>query len=278
MMGSPVIRTLTLGEVECLLDWARAESWNPGLADAAAFHAADPDGFFGCFVDGVFASGISAVRYGNDFGFIGLYIAHPDFRGQGMGRRVWDAGMAHLEGRTIGLDGVAEQQQNYRSMGFEPFYESIRWSGRLKGTAVAGVTDVNVGNLPAIIHYDGSVFPQVREAFLHAWLKPPRSTKVLIEDEEIRGYGVCRKCRDGFKIGPLFAEGLSEAVSLLRGLAVGTGGETIHIDVPVPQQAFADYLAEAGFQKGFTTARMYRGLPPSAQTSDVFGVTTLELG
>ncbi|SEH20829.1 GNAT family N-acetyltransferase [Rhizobium sp. NFR12] len=278
MTGAAIVRTLTLVEVERLLDWAGDEGWNPGLADAAAFHAADPDGFFGCFVDGVLAAGISAVRYGSDYGFIGLYIAHPDSRGLGMGRRVWDAGMAYLEGRTIGLDGVAEQQQNYRSMGFAPVYETARWSGRLEGAAVAGVTDVTADILPAIIRYDGSVFPQVREAFLAEWLKSPRTAKVLIEDEEIRGYGVCRKCRDGFKIGPLFAEGLSEAVSLLRGLAVETGGETIHIDVPAPQQAFADYLAEAGFQKGFTTARMYRGLPPSAQTSDVFGVTTLELG
>ncbi|RYE63467.1 MAG: GNAT family N-acetyltransferase, partial [Oxalobacteraceae bacterium] len=64
MTGSEVIRMLTLAEVERLLDWAGDEGWNPGLADAAAFHAADPDGFFGCFVDGVLASGISAVRYG----------------------------------------------------------------------------------------------------------------------------------------------------------------------------------------------------------------------
>jgi GNAT superfamily N-acetyltransferase len=278
MTRSEVIRTLTLAEVERLLDWAGDEGWNPGLADAAAFHAADPEGFIGCFVDGALAAGISAVRYGSDFGFIGLYIAHLDFRGQGIGRRVWDAGMAHLEGRTIGLDGVAEQQQNYASMGFESFYETIRWSGRLGGAVTSEVSNVSANILPAIIRYDGSVFPQVREAFLHEWLKPPRTAKVLIEDGEIGGYGVCRKCSDGFKIGPLFAEGLSEAVSLLRGLAVETGGETVHIDVPAPQQEFSDYLAEAGFEKGFTTARMYRGLPPSTRTSDIFGVTTLELG
>lgn len=96
MSGLPVIRSLSLGEVEELLGWAKAEGWNPGLGDAAAFHAADPDGFIGCVVDGRLAAGISAVRYGDDFGFIGLYIAHPDFRRQGFGRKVWDAGMAHL--------------------------------------------------------------------------------------------------------------------------------------------------------------------------------------
>jgi ribosomal protein S18 acetylase RimI-like enzyme len=278
MTGPQVIRTLTLAEVERLLDWAGDEGWNPGLADAAAFHAADPEGFIGFFVDGVLAAGIAAVRYGSDFGFIGLYIAHPDYRGRGIGRRVWDAGMAHLEGRTIGLDGVAEQQQNYRSMGFEPLYETVRWSGRLEGAAVAEVSDVNADILPAIIRYDGEVFPQIREAFLTEWLKPPGLAKVLIENGRVRGYGVCRKCHDGFKIGPLFAEGLTEAFTLLQSLVAETGDETVHIDVPSPQQEFSDYLAEAGFEKGFTTARMYRGLPPSARTADIFGVTTLELG
>ncbi len=87
-MSEVVIRTLDLPEIETLVGWAKAEGWNPGLADAAPFQAADPEGFIGCFVDGVMAAGISAVRYGPAFGFIGLYIAHPDFRGRGYGRRV----------------------------------------------------------------------------------------------------------------------------------------------------------------------------------------------
>lgn len=116
------IRTLARDEVETLVDWAAAEGWNPGLGDAALFQAADPQGFIGAFVDGELSAGISAVAYGDDFGFIGLYICRPDRRGQGHGKAVWDAGMARLGKRTIGLDGVVEQQANYRSMGFAPAY------------------------------------------------------------------------------------------------------------------------------------------------------------
>ncbi|MFN7104637.1 MAG: GNAT family N-acetyltransferase, partial [Pseudorhizobium sp.] len=129
MTASPSIRTLSFQEVQTLIDWARDEGWNPGLDDAAPFRAADPDGFIGCFIGGVMAAGISAVRYGDDFGFIGLYICHPAYRGKGYGRLVWEAAMAHLRGRTIGLDGVPEQQGNYAGMGFSPTYRTVRWSG-----------------------------------------------------------------------------------------------------------------------------------------------------
>jgi hypothetical protein len=31
--------------------------------------------------------------------------------------RIWKAGMARLSGRTVGLDGVVDQQANYRQSG-----------------------------------------------------------------------------------------------------------------------------------------------------------------
>ncbi|MGK6314845.1 GNAT family N-acetyltransferase [Neorhizobium sp. DT-125] len=166
MTALPLVRPLTRGEVETLMDWARVEGWNPGLADASAFHAADPEGFIGCFVNGAMAAGISAVRYGSDFGFIGLYIAHPDFRGKGYGQTVWDAGMAHLEGRTIGLDGVPEQQANYRSMGFEPVYETFRWSGSFAAGATNRVVDITPDLISVVVDYDRKFFPSQRDAFL----------------------------------------------------------------------------------------------------------------
>lgn len=106
------IRVLDLAEIETLLDWADAEGWNPGLHDARAFQAADPGGFLGAFKGGKMVAGISVVAYDAQFGFLGLYICHPDHRGEGLGRAVWNAGMAYLGPRTIGLDGVPAQQSN----------------------------------------------------------------------------------------------------------------------------------------------------------------------
>jgi hypothetical protein len=47
-MGAPPgyrIERMPFAEVETAIDWAARESLNPGLNDAACFHAIDPNGF-----------------------------------------------------------------------------------------------------------------------------------------------------------------------------------------------------------------------------------------
>ncbi|WP_117190351.1 GNAT family N-acetyltransferase [Rhizobium terrae] len=278
MTFSPLIRSLTLAEAETLVDWARMEGWNPGLADTPALYAADPGGFIGCFVDGRFAAGISAVRYGADFGFIGLYISHPDFRGKGYGRKVWDAGMTHLGGRTIGLDGVPQQQANYRGMGFEPVYETFRWSGRFGGASDPDVFPAGPSQFSMILAYDRDFFPAERDAFLEEWLKPPRIVRAVVRGGVMHGYAVARKCHDGYKIGPLLAETARDAWALLEACAAETAGESLHVDVPALQTEFSTILQDHGCSKGFVTARMYRGPVPPVRMQGIFGITTLELG
>ncbi|PDQ17513.1 GNAT family N-acetyltransferase [Mesorhizobium sanjuanii] len=272
------IRTLAPDEVETLVDWAAAEGWNPGLGDARIFQAADPEGFIGAFVDGKMVAGISAVAYGDDFGFIGLYICRPDRRGEGHGKAVWDAGMARLGNRTIGLDGVAEQQANYRGMGFAPLYRTIRFSGPLDGLGGTGSGVRPIAPEPDILAYDRRFFPGPRRSFLEHWLRPPHMALAIVSEGAIEGYGVARRCRDGCKIGPLYADGLDAASRLLSALASICGPGNIHLDVPETSGDFAAWLSSVGLRPGFETARMYRGKAPRVMQSGVFAITTLELG
>lgn len=41
------IKTMTREELDIAVEWAAREGWNPGVHDADAFYAADPNGFFG---------------------------------------------------------------------------------------------------------------------------------------------------------------------------------------------------------------------------------------
>ncbi|RWH99101.1 MAG: GNAT family N-acetyltransferase [Mesorhizobium sp.] len=274
------IRTLALDEVETLVDWAAAEGWNPGPGDAVAFQAADPDGFIGAFVDGEMVAGISAVAYGDDFGFIGLYICRPDRRGEGHGKAVWDAGLARLGDLTIGLDGVVEQQTNYRSMGFAPVYRTIRFVGSpdVPAEADSDIHAIGPKLMPDVLDYDSRFFPAPRRSFLEHWLRPPHMALAIVKDGVIEGYGVARRCRDGCKIGPLFSNSLDAASRLFAALAGISGPGNVHLDVPETSGQFAARLTSAGFEPGFETARMYRGKAPQLTQSGVFAITSLELG
>ena len=273
------VRSLSLPEIATLLAWAGTEGWNPSLDDAAPFQAADPGGFIGCFVDGEMAAGISGVAYGETFGFIGLYICRPEFRGKGYGMLVWNAAMDRLAGRTIGLDGVPAQQANYEKMGFRTDYRSARWTGRVN---ISGkpleAEPANPSDLPDILSFDRVHFPATRTSFVEAWVSPPRHAFACRQDGRIVGYAAARKCLHGYKLGPLFAETTGVALQLLDAAGRICGKEEISLDVPDQQHAFIGALSAMGFERGFETARMYRGAAPGLHLPGVFAVTTLELG
>ncbi len=113
------VRVMRPEEIAIAVDWAAAEGWNPGLADAECFKTVDARGFLIGELDGAAAATISCVNYDERFAFLGFYIVRPDLRGRGHGLRIWNAAIAHAGERTIGLDGVVAQQGNYRKSGFQ---------------------------------------------------------------------------------------------------------------------------------------------------------------
>lgn len=287
-MADLLIRPADRPEFEHAIGWASGEGWNPGLDDLAAFHAADPEGFLIGFAGDEPVSSISVVRYGDGFGFLGFYIVHPDHRGTGKGLAIWNAGMARLEGRTIGLDGVIDQQDNYRRSGFELAGRNIRYSGIPQVvTEPAGqdvVRPVSSADLPAIILFDRQHFPADRAAFLSEWVLPSmssvqRHSLVAYRADEISGYGTIRACRTGYKIGPLFAVNANAARALLSGLvgSVPRNAQVV-IDVPQDNREAVAMAVRAGLQPVFETARMYRGRHPELALNQIFGLTTFELG
>jgi hypothetical protein len=275
------IRPLALAEMTIPIDWAAAEGWNPGLHDAPAFHAADPHGFLAAFVGDEPAACISVVRSGASFGFLGFYICRPEMRGKGVGWQLWQAGIGHLTGRTVGLDGVVAQQENYRKSGFALAHRNVRYSGvpAISAQADAAIQPVSSEMAEKVIAYDRPFYPDHRRAFLRLWLRMPGSHALAcIEDGAIKGYGVIRRCREGWKIGPLFADSPAIAERLFAALAARVPGETIVLDPPEPNAEAVALAKRYGLSPVFETARMYRGPAPDLPLSRIFGITTFELG
>ncbi len=275
------VRPMRPGELELVLEWARQEGWNPGLDDSLAFHDADPSGFFVGAVGEVPVGSISVVKYGDDFAFLGLYIVHPDFRGKGYGKAIWEKGLSSAEGRSIGLDGVTAQQDNYRKAGFEEAYRTVRYGGVISSVPSSTLAaQVVTDKLDGLLRYDSTIFPAPRPAFVASWCatRKDRRTALVRKSGKIRGYGTIRRCYEGYKIGPLFAQDADSAAAVLSTLAPEAKGAPVFIDIPVENKAAISLAEEMGLEPVFETARMYRGDAPSVPLKNVFGVTTLELG
>lgn len=278
------ITTMTRREFGLAVDWAAAEGWNPGLHDAKCFYATDPSGFLMGLVEDEPVAVLSAVKYGETFGFLGFYMVSPKFRSRGYGLRIWQAGMDALGGRNIGLDGVVEQQDNYVKSGFKLAHRNVRHEGIGEVVAALGSRSniVPLSSVPMdeVVTYDRAFFPADRSVFLRAWLAQPDSKAVgYLQNEALAGYGMLRACREGFKIGPLFADSAQAAEDIFLTLKASVEpGSAFYLDVPeVNPQAVA--LAERhGMKSVFETARMYTQHVPDLSLDRTFGITTFELG
>lgn len=276
------IRQMGRHELDTVLDWAAAEGWNPGVHDADCFYAADPDGFLLGLVGGEPVASIFAVKYGAAFAFIGAYIVKPSFRGLGYGRLLWDAAMARLAGRNVGLDGVLAQQANYAKSGFCLAHRNIRFEGVGSARPVAfdNIVPLSSLSIDDVCRYDRAFFPDDRVQFLRCWIRQTGNVAIgVLDQQRLAGYAVLRPCRSGYKIGPLFANtpALAEAlfVSLRGKVALGA---SLFLDVPEPNEAACALAARHQLRACFETARMYIGSQPALCMSRQYGITTFELG
>jgi GNAT superfamily N-acetyltransferase len=286
-MENYIIRTMTRDELDFAVELAAGEGWNPGLFDADSFYAADPEGFLIGLLDGEPISCISAVRFSDDYGFIGFYIVKPGYRGHGYGYRIWQAGMDRLAECNIGLDGVVAQVDNYRKSGFSYMYANQRYGASASHSGSDDPRMVPLADVPfeQVLAYDTPLVPAPRADFLRSWVSSPRVGLALRDGDALLGYGVVRECREGYKVGPLFAQDKAAADALLQALMRRVPeGSTVYVDVPgeAENPAATELVREHGMTPIFEAARMYRLIdanqPIRLPLQHWFGVTTLELG
>ena len=280
MTDTPVTRPMSAAELETVLTWAAGEGWNPGLSDARAFHAADPEGFFLTLVNDDPVAAISVVNHDEGHAFLGLYLCRPDWRGRGIGYATWMHALAHAGTRTVGLDGVPAQEANYRKSGFTRTGASLRHEGRLPPQTSAAIRPATADDTPALMALDAQATGHARPRFLTAWLSgdgQTRETRVLQSGGDIAGFATWRACGTGTKIGPVIAPDTDAALTLIADIAAQRPEGPLIVDVPEANTALRRALEQEGFTIPFSTARMYRG--PAPETGPALqAIATMELG
>ena len=290
MSNELVVRNMNRSEVDELVDWAAREGWNPGLHDAELFWATDPAAFIAADLDGELIGGGAITSYNGEFGFMGFFIVRPEFRGRGFGNTLWHARRERLlarlrPGAGIGLDGVFAMQDYYAAGGFFFSHRDIRFRAEIpEHWATERDNDEDIIPLTAVpfdqvLDYDRTCFPALRPTFLRGWLSQPDALALGCQrDGKLSGYGVVRRCREGCKIGPLFADDTRAAEALYTQLARFAAGGPLFLDAPENNPAAIGLAHQHRMVEVFGCARMYLGPPPVLAHAHVFGVTTFELG
>ncbi len=278
-MSNVHFRTASLSDLNTMLDWAAAEGWNPGLDDAEAFLYADPGGFFIAEIKGRPVAAISVVNHSPEFAFLGFYICAPGYRGQGIGLALWSHALDHADTRTVGLDGVADQEANYARSGFVRTGATHRFEGSLAGKPDGSVRPVAEQDRPVLARLDSAANGVDRPRFLTSWITDTQNRRSLVLEPAgvITGFATFRRCRNGIKIGPIVAPDAAAALQLVQaGLALMPAHPVI-IDIPSSNIELIDMLTDLGFQETFATARMYRGTPPKT-SGTLQAIASMELG
>ena len=285
MTNTLTLRLMRRDELATLISWAAEEGWNPGLQDAELFWLTDPEAFIAAESQGELVGGGAITSYGGEFGFMGLFIVHPGWRGRGIGGRLWHARVQLLRSRlrpgaSIGMDGVFAMRDWYARGGFSFSHRSIRYQTRGQPAVADGrVVPVSEVAIDRLLAYDRRCFPAPREDFVRRWLAQAGGLALAaVERDEVRGYGVIRRCHEGAKIGPLFADDAGVAEALFASLAAHVPDEPVFIDVPEVNAWAMSLAARREMRQVFGCARMYLGPEPRIDISRVYGITTFELG
>ncbi len=270
--------------VVTLVGWARKEGWNPGPHDATVFYHTDPDGFYGCFYNSEMIGGGSVVSYNGDFGFMGFFIVKPEYRGSGIGRKLWfqrrDILLNRLNNASIGMDGVVDMQPFYSKGGFHLAFRDERYM--VTGTHFevdSHISQITKDDYPEVFVYDRECFGFPREKFLTRWLELPGGFAFqYVASGDLKGVAVLRKATEGYKTGPLFADNPEVADALFRACMNAVPGEKLFLDIPVINVNALRLTEKYNGAYVFECARMYYGEAPDLPLDKIYGITTFELG
>ena len=286
MLKNYLIHHMSQDEIPIAIAWAKREGWNPGLHDGECFYRADPNGFFAGILDGKIIALGSAVIYDEHFAFCGFYIVEPAYRGLGFGLALTKERLAYIGQRNAGIDGVIPMLKKYERLGYTFAYNNARYCG----SNLALQSKYSTGNDPAITllsqikweelqAYDRRHFPAPRSDFLSCWINQKSGTSLgYIQNGTLVGYGVIRRCYEGYKIGPLFADDPTIADILFTNLAIHAKGQTIYLDIPECNVEALNLVKRYQLKQVFATARMYLKNEPQVALDQIYGITSFELG
>lgn len=257
-------------------EWSWTEAWVARfLAVASGFTARAQDGR---------ALGIVTCVLWDDLAWLGSMAIAPDARRQGIGRALLRHAIAHAEAQgaaTIGLDATPMGRDLYESEGFVADGESALWrrAGPMRAPSLPSgeyaIYPVSPAEIMELVACDTPRFGASRARWLAARIgeEPQRSfVAVHRKTGAFSGHALVV----GERIGPLIADAPEAAAWLLAAIE-RAGGPPMAI-VPDWNPDAARVFAAAGYERGRSCTRMWRGPPRRGRPETQFALGGWAIG
>lgn len=203
--------------------------------------------------------------YGEHYATAGMIIVTARVQGGGHGSRLFNALLEENKGRNLLLISTEEGLPLYRRRSFEPWGMVHQHQGVLAAPPEIEPSDdirpATAEDLAAIQACDERAIGMPRQRLIAALLEAGEGL-VLVRDDEIVGYAICRRFGRGYVVGPVAAGCVDDARRLICAHLVKLGGQFVRLDV-YADDGLSDWLAELGLPMAGQAVAMARGTRPA---------------
>lgn len=233
------------------------------LGQGWAIHASDPAGVV------QLAASTVVLPYGTHFAWISMVLVLPEFRRRGLASQLLRHAVAELAARELAavLDATPAGHAVYQSQGFRDCWGFARYRREARANASVPIPrppgpatrPLHDSDWPAIEALDRPAFGADRQPLLRALAaRLPAAARVVEQNGRLRGFVFGRDGREASQIGPLLADDMATAQSLI-GDTLGAISGPVFVDLLDRCAPLTPWLQEQGFifQRPFT--RMVHG-------------------
>ena len=171
---------------------------------------------------------------------LGLVIVSPDYKRQGLGRKVMETLLEAITAERIELHATQAGAELYRSLGFK----ETAWVHQCQGW----VTDSMAGQVPsslpphtllrdfrasdyeAMIALDEQAIGSPRQALLSSLLAQGEALVLEQDNGQLSGAAICRDFGHGYVIGPVIANEHDDARCLIEAWLTRLSGSFVRLD------------------------------------------------
>jgi len=258
-----LLRTMTAGDVPLGIMLKDQAGWNQVEADWLRFLALEPEGCFVAEWEGR-AVGTTATTVLGGVGWIAMVLVEKAVRGRGIGTRLVEHAIAHLERRKVGtmrLDATGLGRPVYEKLGFVPEYEVARWEGIATAAAPGPrVSPIAADELDAVVELDRQVTGTDRRRLIeHLYRRQPEAMRGVRIRGKVAGYATHRPGSRAVQIGPAVSPEPVAGVVLFDEALHCCAGQPVFVDIPAENSPATNSAQFKGLVLQRKWMRMRRG-------------------